>query len=928
MYSSKLQRGALLRRGLPKYLGKPGLLLSVLILISVTLSPYAAVGAPSASRQPTGSGPSAMPTVTGADYTLTSSMFNSDKEETKEGSLKDNLTIPAGQTEAVFTSDPTRAPIDFSDVAPHWWIDTPGDTIALVELRTSRDGQLWTDWQSSDEEDVIMGTDSITQTYASLVSVDQADRTHRYVQSRVTLQTFTPGTSPVFHELTYTFINSGVTPNPPRPQLMPQGTPSDIPKPQMVSRDSWGSPQGESSPKWTPTYKRVTHIVIHHTATSNKDTDFSARVRAIWYYHSKTRGWGDIGYNYLVDPNGIIYEGRSGGDDVEAGHAYPFNKGTMGIGMVGNFMTVAPTAAAQASLINLISWKASQRGIDPHAILPITGYTECGGKIVYNRPTIAGHRDYKGNACGRNFNTSTCPGDRLWDMLPQIRDAVVSEQPPLRANFLQHDTPGNLEPGATVDVHLTVHNSGSLTWASKGQGAVLMGYRWITPENQPVKDGWKDIKTAIPQDVAFAGNLSMTAKLNAPTTPGHYAVIWDLYRDGQGWFSDAGSQPLRVDVVVGRDPSDKTAPTSEVLPLPVYSNDTELLIRWTGQDEPKGSGIASFDIQYRIAPNGNWTDWKNGTNQTQATFDGQDGYTYEFRSRARDAAGNVEAWPDKADTYTTIDTLPPPLIIEDPESNDHVAPGSLIVRGRTEQGTFVAVNDRRADESKGIFTSTVQAAGRDYLIHVTAADAAGNVSRLEVTVQAAPRYNDVPLNHPASKAIEYLSDLGIVTGYTDGSFHPGATVTRAQFAKMLVVTMQWGIIKPLDARFTDVPPDSWMFPYVETAVARGAMTGFSDGTFEPALPLSRRDAVISIRQVAGKLIASRGKLLITLPPDHWAATCEVGPATHSGTGRDDMITYCGTLPTIRADVSLLIYDLNKALEAIDNNTPSDDNGQR
>jgi len=180
----------------------------------------------------------------------------------------------------------------------------------------------------------------------------------------------------------------------------------------------------------------------------------------------------------------------------------------------------------------------------------------------------------------------------------------------------------------------------------------------------------------------------------------------------------------------------------------------------------KGSGIASYDIQFRMAPSGDWTDWKTGTNQTQATFDGDDGYTYEFRSRARDAAGNVEAWPDKADTYTTIDTLPPPLIIEDPESGDHVTPGALIVHGKTEPGTFIAVNDRRAEEANGVFTSTVQAEGRDYLIHVTAADAAGNVSRLEVTVQAAARYNDVPLGSPAFNAIEYLSDLGIVGGTT------------------------------------------------------------------------------------------------------------------------------------------------------------------
>jgi len=82
-------------------------------------------------------------------------------------------------------------------------------------------------------------------------------------------------------------------------------------------------------------------------------------------------------------------------------------------------------------------------------------------------------------------------------------------------------------------------------------------------------------------------------------------------------------------------------------------------------------------------------------------------------------------------------------------------------------------------------------------------------------------------------------------------------VTRAQLAKMLVVTMGWGLIKPPFERFSDVPADSWMFPYVETVAARGAMSGFMDGSFEPNLPVTRRDAVVAVTFSAGKLITAR-----------------------------------------------------------------------
>src|SRR5205823_2659243 len=139
-------------------------------------------------------------------------------------------------------------------------------------IRTSRDGVAWADWQQLDQEDILSPDDTITQTYASMVSVNQMERTHRYVQSRVTLHSARAGVTPVFHELTYTFINAGVTTNPPKPQLIAMGTPSDVPRPAMVARTNWGSPEGKSSPHWTPKYRRVTHIIIHHTATPNADT--------------------------------------------------------------------------------------------------------------------------------------------------------------------------------------------------------------------------------------------------------------------------------------------------------------------------------------------------------------------------------------------------------------------------------------------------------------------------------------------------------------------------------------------------------------------------------------------------------------------------------------------------------------------------------
>ena len=887
----------------------------LVLLICIGLLPYQATGALLASTQPPTRGAAVlMPTVTGMDFTLRGTQFQADSSEAREKGLKEDLTLPAGSREMTFTADPTRAPIDFTDVAPHWWAETPEGTSVDIEIRTSPDNRRWEPWEQVDLEDIIMPTDTITRTYGGMVAVSQKDRTHRYVQSRVTLRTTRPGVSPVFHELTYTFINAGVTPNPMRTKPRAQSPEPGLLKPPVISRKEWGSPQGASSPKWAPKYRRVTHIIIHHTATPNTDTDYAARVRAIWYFHTYTRGWGDIGYNYIIDPNGVIYEGRAGGDDVEAGHSYPFNVGTMGIGMLGNFMTVAPSAAAQASLIDLISWKVNQRGIDPLGTEPITGYTNCGSTISLMRPTIAGHRDYRGAACGRAFNKSTCPGDRLWSMLPQIRSAVVSEQPPLRAFFTKHDTPGNIQPGATIDVHLTIRNAGSQVWQVGGPGAVVVGYQWQTPDGKTLKNGWKDLRSSLPANVSFADTVTVTAKLNAPTVPGHYALIWDMFAEGQGWFATHGSRPLRVDVVVGTGVGDDRSPESSVLPLPVYSNSPEITVRWAGQDQPKGAGIASYDVQYRVAPNGQWVDWQSATSQTQATFDGQDGYTYEYRARARDAAGNLEAWPDKPDAYTTVDTRPPVLDITTPTNGSYVQPGRVVVTGHTEPGAFVAVNNTRAQEVSGVFTATIEVSGRDFLIHATAADPAGNTSRVEITVQAAARFSDVPMNHQAFIAVEYLSEKGVIAGYSDGTFKPNLALSRAPLAKMLAAGLQWSLIRPPEGRFSDVPPDNGMYPYVETAAARGVLQGFSDGKFRPGAWVSRAQMVRAIVRAAGWKPTGRSGLFLDVPRGHWAADDIQAAWEHGVIAPDDEGYFHPSAPVTRGDASIMIYNMLKDIE--------------
>ena len=108
--------------------------------------------------------------------------------------------------------------------------------------------------------------------------------------------------------------------------------------------------------------------------------------------------------------------------------------------------------------------------------------------------------------------------------------------------------------------------------------------------------------------------------------------------------------------------TDAWAPTSSVNALPAQSPGP-FTVRWSGYDNGP-SGLKSYDVQVKDGTGGAWTDWQTGTTATSASYPGVGGYTYYFRSRARDNAYNVEPWPPDYDTLTTVEALPPRTAVE------------------------------------------------------------------------------------------------------------------------------------------------------------------------------------------------------------------------------------------------------------------------
>lgn len=199
---------------------------------------------------------------------------------------------------------------------------------------------------------------------------------------------------------------------------------ADAPQPPVYSRAAWGA--DESLATWDPEYApTIKAAVIHHTVDTNNysATDVPGIMRSIYYYHAVTRGWGDIGYNAVVDKFGHAWEGRKGGlaSTVIGGHAAGFNSETFGVSMLGNYDEVPVPAATSEIIAQLIAWKFSLYGVDPTGITQLTqdgggGLARFSDGQTVTMPTIMGHRD---------VDNTACPGQYGYTILQAVRSRVA-----------------------------------------------------------------------------------------------------------------------------------------------------------------------------------------------------------------------------------------------------------------------------------------------------------------------------------------------------------------------------------------------------------------------------------------------------------------------------------------------------------------------
>ncbi|MGW7541115.1 peptidoglycan recognition protein family protein [Streptomyces sp. NPDC054770] len=213
-------------------------------------------------------------------------------------------------------------------------------------------------------------------------------------------------------------VSPSPTPSGSATPTLPPAPVSNAPEPPIVTRAQWGADESLNSE--APEYgTEVKAVFVHHTVNANDYScaDSAAMVRAIRTYHIQSNGWKDIGYNFLVDKCGTIFEGRKGGVDrpVIGAHTPGFNTNTVGIAVLGEYSSIDASSAAKASVARLAAWKLGQYGNDPAGKVDLTagldnGKFKLGQTASFYR--ISGHRD--------GYSTE-CPGDKLYASLAGIR---------------------------------------------------------------------------------------------------------------------------------------------------------------------------------------------------------------------------------------------------------------------------------------------------------------------------------------------------------------------------------------------------------------------------------------------------------------------------------------------------------------------------
>jgi hypothetical protein len=256
------------------------------------------------------------------------------------------------------------------------------------------------------------------------------------------------------------------------------------PKPQIYSRAQWGADE-RMRDKSSLHYFEVHAGFVHHTVNANGYTraQVPSIIRGIYAYHTQSRGWSDVGYNFLVDRFGRIWEGRYGGVDrpVVGAHTLGYNDYAFAMSAIGNFETARPSSALLDAYGRLFAWKLSLHGVDAGSMRQWVGKRYL--------PAINGHRD---------VGQTACPGRYLYAKISTIRSLAARYERPFSTRSKDADLSGTRWPDLVVrdaasQRAYVVRTGGQLSFARPRRAATGFGDKELTLARDLTGDGVADL---------------------------------------------------------------------------------------------------------------------------------------------------------------------------------------------------------------------------------------------------------------------------------------------------------------------------------------------------------------------------------------------------------------------------------------------------
>jgi peptidoglycan hydrolase-like amidase len=305
---------------------------------------------------------------------------------------------------------------------------------------------------------------------------------------------------------------------------------------------------GMTALQWPLEYSpAIRKIVIHHTASEDDpegtEPNYVAKVRSIYHFHAITRGWGDIGYNYLVDPDGNIYEGRYGGERVVAGHAYCYNVGTVGVATIGNLEKNVVPYSLLEGVLQVVYALAQKYNLDPQGTSVFHGQ---------DLPNILGHRD---------VGSTSCPGKNLYLILDSVRKVITQGKsstlfttgvgtPDYDFTVLTGNQQILLKPNEKKIVPVIFKNTGQKTWDSSStklalvsadEGFTVSSAELVDPEVGPQEQGTFVLSLQAKNAGLFT--LAFAPQLNNATIAKNFVL--PVYVEGEIASSSVASSSRR-----------------------------------------------------------------------------------------------------------------------------------------------------------------------------------------------------------------------------------------------------------------------------------------------------------------------------------------------------------------------------------------------